>query len=294
MPRSPVADEPELAADETRVRTGTAQVLADADRPGGHLLLVDRIRQSYVDLDDPTYLDFEYVQDMAAVIDAIGDGRLDVTHIGGGALTVPRYIAQVRPHSSQIVLEPDVELTDLVRRRLPVPARSGIRVRPVGGREGIAALPDAGADLVVLDAFVGGRVPAELTTVEFVADIARILRPDGVLLANLPDGPPLRYLRRALAAMRTEFGATAAVGDAGVLRGRRYGNVVVAASRRRLPVTELRRRIASAPFPRRVLAGAAMNAFVAEVKPLVDADSMRSPTPPESVWRVVGDPDVAG
>ncbi len=86
----------ELAPDEVQVGTGRAQVLADADRPGGHLLLVDRVRQSYVDLDDPTYLDFEYVQTMADVLDAIAPeppARLAVTHIGGGACTLARYVA---------------------------------------------------------------------------------------------------------------------------------------------------------------------------------------------------------
>ncbi|MEP7179238.1 MAG: hypothetical protein ABI775_09140, partial [Pseudonocardiales bacterium] len=48
---------------------GVAELLADADRPGGWLLLLDRIRQSYVDLEDPSYLDFEYVQAFADVLD---------------------------------------------------------------------------------------------------------------------------------------------------------------------------------------------------------------------------------
>ena len=60
------------------------ELLADIDRPGGWLLLMDRIRQSYVDLDDPSYLDFEYVQAFADVIDALPAGPLAVTHVGKG------------------------------------------------------------------------------------------------------------------------------------------------------------------------------------------------------------------
>src|SRR5438309_11728115 len=161
---------------------GRVELLADADRPGGWLLTVDRIRQSYVDLDDPTYLDFDYVQTFADVLDALPEGRLAVTHVGGGACTLARYVAATRPGSPQIVLEPDAALTALVRARLPFPRNHRIRVRAVDGRTGVAALRDASADVVVLDAYQGGRVPAELTSAEFLADVARVLRPDGLLL----------------------------------------------------------------------------------------------------------------
>ncbi|MGH8860365.1 MAG: spermidine synthase, partial [Jatrophihabitantaceae bacterium] len=164
-------------------RSGEIELLADADRPGGWLLLTDRIRQSYVDLDDPTYLDFEYVQAFADVIDLLPPGPLAVTHVGGGACTLARYVGTQRPRSPQIVLEPDAALTQTVRARLPFPRGARIRVRPVAGRDGIGALAGASADVLVLDAYLGGRVPPELTTAEFLAEAARVLRNDGVLLA---------------------------------------------------------------------------------------------------------------
>jgi spermidine synthase len=258
------------------------ELLADANRPSGWLLTVDRIRQSYVDLDDPTYLDFEYAQAFADVLDALPSGRLAVTHVGGGACTLARYIAATRPGSSQIVLEPDVALTELVRARLPFPARSGIRIRAVDGRSGVAALGSASADVVVLDAFHGGRVPADLSTREFFADVARVLRPDGVLLANIADGPPLQYSRRVVGAVRSALPEAAALSEPAVLKGRRFGNLVVAASRTPLPMAAIRRVSASAPFPRAVAPG-----YGREARPLSDADAMRSPAPPEETWRVM-------
>ena len=276
----------EPAPDEIAVATGRAQLLADADRPGGFLLVVDRIRQSYVDLDDPSYLDFEYLQDAATVVDALRPGPLNVTHIGGGALSFARYIGFQRPGSSQIVLEPDADLTALVRERLPLRPRSGVRVRPVFGRPGVAALPDAGADLVVIDAFLGGRVPSDLTTGEFMTDLRRALRPDGVVLANVADGPPLRYLRRVIATLLASFEHVLALSDASVQRGRRYGNVVLAASNGELPEAAVWRAAAAAPFPRRVLAGPDVVAFVGGAAPFTDADQQRSPAPPDAAWRI--------
>jgi hypothetical protein len=257
------------------------EILADADRPGGWMLLLERIRQSYVDLDDPTYLDFEYVQAFADVLDALPGGPLAVTHVGGGACTLARYVSVSRPGSPQIVLEPDAALTALMRRRLPLPRGHRIRIRSVGGRPGIAALADRSADVIVLDAFQGGRVPGDLTTIECAAEIARVLRPAGVLLANVADGPPVTYTRRVLASIRTVLPETLVVAEPAVLKGRRFGNVVIAASRARLPVGPIQRASARAPFPRTVTPG-----FGGAARPLTDADPVRSPQPPDAIWRV--------
>jgi spermidine synthase len=265
---------------------GAAELLADADRPGGWLLTVDRVRQSYVDLDDPMYLDFEYVQAFADVLDALPAGPLAVTHVGGGACTLARYVAATRPGSSQIVLEPDAQLTALVRARLPFPRGARIRVRATDGRSGVAALADASADVVVVDAFHGGRVPGELTTSEFVADTVRVLRPGGVLLVNVADGPPVVYARRLVATLSRHFPAVLAVADSGVLKGRRFGNVVLAASRADLPIPEIRRAAARAAFPRTVHAGPALRSFAGTAAPFTDEAPVRSPEPPEEIWKV--------
>lgn len=268
--------------------TGTVELLADANRPGGWLLLIDRIRQSYVDLDDPTYLDFEYVQALADVLDALPRGPLAVTHIGGGACTLARYLAATRPGSPQIVLEPDAAMTATMRARLPLPRGARIRVRPVDGRTGVAELADSSADSVVLDAFHGGRVPAELTTREFVADVSRVLRPDGVLLANVADGPPLQYTRRLVATLRTALPELLVRADPGVLKARRFGNVVLAASRAPLPVEAVARAAAGAMFVQSVLFGAELRAFVGGARPMTDTAPVRSPVPPDAIWRVGG------
>jgi spermidine synthase len=261
------------------------ELVADVERPGGYMLLMDDVRQSYVDLTDPTYLDFEYVQFLACVLETWPAGPLAVTHIGGGALTMPRYLNAVRPGSVQIVLEPDAELTELVRARLPLPRGHRIRIRPVTGRAGIEALHTASADLVILDAYANGRVPASLSTVEFFAEVARVLRRDGLLLANLVDEPGLSYLRRVLAAMATSFGELALVSSTDVLRGRRFGNLVVAAARVPLDLGALRRRLARQPFPAGLRTAATLAALYRSAEPWTDAEAAESPEPVYG-WRV--------
>ena len=109
---------------------GTAELVPDRDRPRAWSLLIDGAPQSHVDLDDPAHLDFSYQRRLGHVIDlAAPAGRpLRVLHLGGGALTLPRYVAATRPRSTQQVIEWDAALVDLVRRELPLDRAWRIRV----------------------------------------------------------------------------------------------------------------------------------------------------------------------
>src|SRR3954454_23305889 len=192
----------------------------------------------------------------ALVLAAPEGEALDVVHLGGGALTLPRYVAVTRPGSRQRVVEFDQALTDLVRRELPLPRNARVRVRAADARAGLAALPDASADVVLVDVFAGARTPAHLTTVEFAGDVSRVLRPGGVTAWNVSDGPPLRFLRTQAATLRAVFGNVALLAEPGTLRGRRFGNTVAVASDAALPIVALTRRCAGDPMPARVVSGA--------------------------------------
>lgn len=262
------------------------ELIADDDHPGGTMLVMDAVRQSYIDLRDPTYLDFEYIQFFASVLASWRPGPVATTHIGGGGLTMPRFLAVTRPGSPQIVLEPDAELTALVRQALPLPRGHRIRIRPISGRPGIAQLADASADLIILDAYADGRVPAELTTLEFFTDLSRVLRADGLLLANLVDEPGLRYLRRAVAGLQEVFGEVTLVSSKDVLKGRRFGNLVLAAASDSLDLETLRREIARQPFPAGVRDNLYLTTTFGTGKPWTDQDSAESPEPNREGWRI--------
>jgi spermidine synthase len=250
------------------------------------MLLVDGTPQSHVDLVDPTHLEFEYVRRMGHVLDLAGaaGAPLDVLHLGGGALTLPRYVAVTRPGSPQRVVEVDEPLTDLVRAHLPLPRGARIRVRAADAREGLAATRTASMDAVVTDVFAGARTPAHLTTVEFASEAHRVLRPGGVYLANVADGPPLRFLRGQTATLRTVFRNVCLLAEPGTMRGRRFGNAVVVASDAELPLAELTRRCARDPMPSRVVDGEALDRFVGTTRPVQDANAEASPEPPAGVF----------
>jgi hypothetical protein len=244
-------------------------------------LRVGRTDQSYVDLDDPLRLEFDYVQRLVDVLDSVAEPgqRLRMIHVGGAGMTLPRYVAATRPSSAQIVLEPDTELTAFVRRHLPLPTRSGIRVRGIDGRRGIAALRDGYADLVIIDAFVGARVPAELTTAEFLADVRRALSDHGVIIINLTDRGPLCYVRRVLAGVRLAFPHVLLCAESSTLKGRRFGNVIIAGGATPLPYASIADQAGRPPFPYRVLHGGRLRQMLADATPFSNDDAEQSPGP---------------
>ncbi len=250
------------------------------------MLLVDGTPQSHVDLVEPAHLEFEYVRRMGHVLDLAGEegAPLDVLHLGGGALTLPRYLAITRPGSPQRVVEIDQPLTDLVRAHLPLPRGARVRVRAADARDGLAATRRASMDAVVTDVFAGARTPAHLTTVEFVTDAHRVLRPGGVYLANVADGPALRFLRGQAATLRAVFGNVCLLAEPGTMRGRRFGNVVAVASDAPLPLADLTRRCARDPMPSRVVDGSDLDRFVGTTRPVHDAEAQASPEPPAGVF----------
>ncbi|MFT4287797.1 spermidine synthase [Nocardioides sp.] len=203
--------------------------MAKSSRPDLFVLTLDGMEQSAVDLADPTRLVFDYVRRIGDVIDRLPTGPLRVVHVGGAAMTLPRYVAATRPRSSQIVLEPDAEVVALVRAEAPLPKRSGIRVREIDGLTGVAALAPDSADLLILDAFAGGVVPAELTSLAFFAEVRRVLGETGVLVANLTDAAPFPRVRDAVAGLRAVFAEVVIGIEPATLKARRPGNLLVVA-----------------------------------------------------------------
>ena len=270
--------------DELVLRPGANGVflVPDRTRPRAFTLRMGRTDQSYVDLDDPGRLEFDYVQRMADAVDAHAPAgeRLRIVHVGGAGMTLPRYVAATRPQSAQVVLEPDEALTQFVREHLPLPRRSGIKVRGIDGRAGVAELRDAYADVVVVDAFDGARVPADLTTVEFFRDVARVLVATGLVVLNLTDRAPFPYGRRVVAAVAEVFPQILMSAESATLKGRRFGNVLVLGSPAPLPHLALARAAGSGAFPYRVVHGARLAQLIGGGTPYRDADAEMSPEPP--------------
>ncbi|MEU4804828.1 fused MFS/spermidine synthase [Actinosynnema sp. NPDC023587] len=281
-------------ADETITRevdSGIAELVPDPDVPRAWTLRLNGTPQSHVDLDDPRHLEFEYLRRLGHVADLIApdDEPVRALHLGGGGLSLPRYIAATRPRSTQQVVEVDAALIDLVRGLLPLDRGWRVKIRHGDARAVLEKAPEDTFDLVVTDVFAGARTPAHLTSAEFVELAARTLRGGGVYAANIGDGGGLAFAKAQAATVRAVFRHVCVMAEPAVFRGRRFGNFVLLGSHLELPIADLVRRTAGDPFPGRVEHDESLVRFIGGTPPTTDATATQSPSPPKGTWGLPDD-----
>lgn len=271
----------------------TAEVAPDPFRDGAFQLVVDGTPQSEVDLEAPDNLVFEYTARIGGVIDQIAPPGAPVSaiHLGGGALTLPRYVAETRPGSRQQVIEYDAALLDFVREQLPWSKKAAIRVRIGDARSTLDRLPPAlrgGADLAVVDVFSGSAIPSHVTTAEFYESLATWMAPEGVVCVNVTDGGSLAFARSQAATLLHVFGTGMLLTEAGVAKGRRFGNVVLVAAKAPgqafsdAGLQSIRR---AGPHPAAVMVGGELARFAKAGRIVTDASPMPSPHPPSGMFQ---------
>ncbi|WP_377271272.1 spermidine synthase [Peterkaempfera sp. SMS 1(5)a] len=288
MGRSRAAEDRTRETVRRRTDSALAELVPDRDRPSGWTLLLDGAPQSHVDLDDPAHLAFEYQRRLGHIADLAAPPGRPVTalQLGGGALTLARYVAATRPRSRQQVAEIDTALTELVRAELPLQRGWQVKVRGADARAVLERTPEGAADLVIADVFSGAQVPAHCATAEFAALAGRALAPGGLYAANVADGASLAFTRSQVATLLQVFPEVCLIGDPAVLRGRRFGNLVLVAGHRPLPLEDLTRRAAADPFPGRVEHGRALADFTGGAAPATDATAAPSPAPPPGTFQL--------
>lgn len=241
------------------IDTGTCELIRDRFTDGW-LLSINGAHSSHIDPDDPLALDFEYMRYLAAVVaDRYPSSTaLRILHLGGAACALPRYFAAAYPASKQVAVEVDAELARRVREWFDLPRAPRLRIRVGDGRAVTASLVAHSRDVVVRDAFGGEppRTPVHLTTVEFTAEVHRVLAPGGMYLANCGDGRDLRLARAEVATVGSVFEHVALIADAGMLKGRRTGNIVIAASDSPISASSsLVRSLLADPMPAQLVVG---------------------------------------
>jgi MFS family permease len=240
-----------------------ARIVVDPDRPGGRTLLLNGAPHSYVDLNDPTYLQFGYIQWLGQVVDHVAaPGRpIRALHIGGGGFTLPGYVTATRPGSTNRVLELDGALVRLDEQRLGVTPGPNLSIVVGDARVSMTREAASTYDLVIGDAFGHLAVPWHLTTREFVTDIARVLRPGGVYALNVIDYPPDKLIRAELATIMAVFAHVALIAPNAALAGRTGSNFVLVASDAPLPDDLLGPGVATVPRPATLVDGDALLAY---------------------------------
>lgn len=252
-----------------------ARVEEDPGREGGRTLYLDTLRHAYIDLDDPTYLEFSYAQRMADVLATAAPAGepLRVLHLGGGGFTLSRYVAATRPGSVNRVLELDPVVLRIARRELGLVTGPALSVRIGDARTSVSDEPDGAYDVVVGDAFGSLSVPWHLTTREFLQDLRRTLTPSGVYVLNVIDYPPLGFARAEVETLRSVFRHVGVLARSTQLDLVEGGNYVLVASDRPLPVDRLTELAARRGEAGGFAVGDALDRLVGRSQVLTDDDA---------------------
>ena len=252
------------------IDTGDCELVADQDNSTGWLLKINGVMSSHIDLADPLFLDFEYMRWMAALIESrwppsdASSAKLRGLHLGGGACSLARYFSAAYPDARQVVVELDGKLAEYVRGWFDLPKAPLLRIRVGEARAVTETLTAQTRDFIIRDVFAGAFTPRPLTTNEFNQHVKRVLAPGGLYIANSGDAPDLKNAREDAATIAAAFKHTVIIADPAMLKGRRYGNMVMAGSD--VPFgddPQLRRRLLGGAVPAHLWDDAQVRAFAA-------------------------------
>lgn len=230
-----------LPADPVPTQSGLVRLEVDRDNPRCLTVFINDAPSSFIDLDNPQNVGFEYMEIMLTVLEQIHSGPLSVVHLGAAASTMARAIEHVRPNSRQIGVDIDGALLDHARQWFDLPRAPKLRLRTADARNALVSMRSDSANVIIRDVFADSVTPGHLCTREFTAEVLRVLRPGGIYLVNCADRPPLTQARSEVATLwqaLTDYGAgqegaevtggdVALVAEPALLKGRRYGNLVL-------------------------------------------------------------------
>ncbi len=249
----------------------------DQQRASGRYLFLDQLMHSYVDLADPTHLEFAYVQGIVAGIEAsFPAGPVRAVHVGGGGFTVPQYLRATRPGSVNVVIERDAGLVKLDEAYLGLVQGDGLSSLSGDGRVVLADQSAGDWGVVVGDAFGGEAVPWHLATAEFTQTIRDRLQPGGLYALNVIDSPPQegmpgKFIRAELATVQAVFPHLAVATSDGAWAGETGDNFVVYASDQPLAISAIQANLDATGNDWQVHSGEELTKWIGNAQVLTDS-----------------------
>ena len=205
-------------------------------------LRLDSLIHSYVDIEDDRFLGYGYEKGLAelAAHAAERDEAFRTLVVGGGGYTLPRYIDSVYPRGWVDVIEIDPEVTRAAYERLGLRREARIRAYDGDARMVARRLEPDSYDFVVGDAYNDVSVPYHLTTLEYILDIKRLMKEDGVYAVNILDKMDGGgFLRATARTMAEAFEYVYVIRGGHITFGASRDTILVAASEEPIDADEL-------------------------------------------------------
>lgn len=151
-------------------------------------MILDNLLHSYVNLEDPLYLEYKYEKMYAEVLRwrYKKDAGFRTLTIGGGGYTFPRYMEVFYPNADIDVVEIDPEVTKTAYTYLGLPKKTKIQTYNMDGRLFVKNCRSS-YDVIFIDVFNDLSLPYHLTTKEFGFQMKKILNDDGMVISNIVD-----------------------------------------------------------------------------------------------------------
>jgi hypothetical protein len=207
--------------------------------PGDYQLILDGGSNSLVNLNDPTDLEYRYTNWIADSVDAEfpGNRPLNGVFVGGGGFSLPRWLVATRPGSHSLTLEVDGDLVSLDEEKLGLKTSPDLEVVVGDARVSMLDVPTSSADVVVGDAFSGYSIPWHLTTAEWLGEVRRVLKPNGMYALNIIDNEPLELLEAEAATMLDGFRDVRMITEVGGDGQPIKGNAILLGTDRPMPAS---------------------------------------------------------
>lgn len=139
--------------------------------------------QSGVYINNPESLVFWYTLRMAEVVAEVPN-KSHILVLGGGAFTLPQYLAKTYPDSTVDVVEIDPELADIARQYFYYEDPRNVNMIFEDARTYVNK-SEQKYDAILVDVYSDSSVPFSLMTKEYGYQVERLLADDGVVIVNM-------------------------------------------------------------------------------------------------------------
>jgi spermidine synthase len=169
-------------------------------------LLTDKsgLRRGGIFLDAPDSLLLEYTEMSFIGLAYLKRDPSDALFMGLGTGTMPRYLNSHYPGTRIDVSEIDPDVLSVAQRFFFFRENQDMKVYIADGRAFLAKTPRK-YDIIFLDAYQSGSLPFHLTTVEFLGELRKRLKNDGIVVANIQTSVISRAFHSVLRTYRGAF-----------------------------------------------------------------------------------------